>query len=74
MYKEQVYFKDKKFYICGDFNGRVGSLDFIPGIETSTERNVVDYRVNKEGNRLCDFLIDSCILNGRNTLKNDLYL
>ena len=34
---------------------------------------MVDFHVNKEGERLCDFLIDTdcCILNGRNCAKND---
>lgn len=34
---------------------------------------MVDHHLNKEGERLCDFLIDTdcCFLNGRNTLKNN---
>ena len=74
MYQVHVYCKDKQFFICGDFNSRVGDLeDFIPGVDSLPERNVVDFHINKEGEQLCDFLIntDCCILNGRNNIKND---
>ena len=60
VYQVYVYCKDKPFYICGDFNGRVGALeDFIPGVDTIhvPERNVVDFYVNKEGERVCDFFL-----------------
>ena len=74
MHQVHIYCQDKQFFICGDFNGRVGDLeDYIPGVDILPERNVVDFHVNKEGERLCDFLIDTdcCILNGRNCAKND---
>ena len=70
MYQVHTYCKYKKFYICGDFNGRVGNLDdYIPGIDTLPECDVVNHHINKEGEHLCDFSIDTycCILNGRNT-------
>ena len=36
------------------------------------ERDVIDYCINKEGETLCNFLIDTncCILNGRNHVEN----
>lgn len=74
LYQSFSYCKDELFYICGDFNGRCGDLeDYIAGVDCIPERDVVDYTVNKEGERLCDFLIDSncCIMNGRNSLKNN---
>ena len=74
MSQVHVYCKDKQFYICRDFNGRVGALeDFIPGVDTIQERSVVDFYVNKEGERVCEFFIDTdcCVLNGRNSINND---
>ena len=74
MCQVHVYCKDKDFFICGDFNGRLGELeDFIPGVDSIPERSVVDFHINSEGERLCEFLIntDCCILNGRKSIKND---
>ena len=62
------------FYICGDFNSRCGDLeDFIAGVDSIPDQNVIDYTINKEGERFCEFLIDSncCMMNGRNCQNND---
>lgn len=69
-----MYCKDSQFYLCGDFNARVSNLDdYIQGIDNIKDRNVVDYKCNKYGELLCDFLINTncCILNGRNYKNND---
>ena len=66
-----------KFIICGDFNSRMGDMaDFIEGVDTIQERNIIDYSKNMYGEFLCKFLVDSncCILNGRqctDTCDND---
>lgn len=63
------YCKDSMFYICGDFNARCSDLqDFIAGVDSIPERQVIDFTTNKYGELLCEFLIDSscCMLNGRN--------
>ena len=75
MYQVHIYCKDKQFFICGDFNGRVGE-DFIPSVHILPERKVVDFYVNKERERVCEFLIDTdcCILNGRNSTKMTTHL
>ena len=69
-----MYCRWSAFYLCGDFNAGVSKLDdFIPGIDSISERNVVDFKCNKYGELLCDFLINSncCVLNGRNYKTND---
>lgn len=73
MCQVHLYCRDMFFFICGDFNARCGDLeDFIPGVDSIPERNVVDYYVNKEGESLCEFLdTNCCILNGRNFIVND---
>ena len=61
------------FYLCGDFNGRCGNLpDFIEGVDTVSERQILDTSVNKYGEMLCNFLVssDCCMLNGRNNIRN----
>ena len=73
MYQVHSVCKDKFFFICGDFNARCGNLeDYIPGVDNLPERDVIDYCINKEGETLCNFLIDTncCILNGRNHVEN----
>ena len=68
------YCKDAFFYLCGDFNRRCGDLeDFIARVDSIPDRNVIDYTINKEGERFCEFLIDSncCMMNGRNCQNND---
>ena len=60
--------------MSGDFNSRCGNLeDYIAGVDLIPERDVVDFTVNKDGERFYEFLIDSncCIMNGRNYKKND---
>lgn len=61
-----LYCKDKFFFICGDFHARVGDFDCIPGVDDIPARSIIDYCLNKEGEALCDILIDinSYILNG----------
>lgn len=70
-----VYGKDSTFFLCGDYNARCADLeDFIPGIDSIPERNVIDFVPNKYGQIFCDFLIDAncCVLNGRrNYLQNN---
>jgi hypothetical protein len=49
--------------------------DYITGIDDVIERNaiIIDFTNNLNGEKLLDFLIDSntCVLNGRNFVKND---
>ena len=74
LFQIHSYCKDDFFYLCGDFNGRCGDLeDFIAGVDSIPDRNVVDYTINKECERFCEFLIDSncCMTNGRNCQNND---
>lgn len=50
----------------GDFNSRCGDLkDYIEGVDNLTDRDIVDYQVNKYGHILLDLLIsiNFCILN-----------
>ena len=74
LFQIHTYCKDDFFYVCGDFNSRCGNLeDYIAGIDLIPERDVVDFTVNKDGERFCEFHIDSncCIMNDRNYKKND---
>ena len=60
--------------LFGDFNSRCADLnDYIKGVDNLSDREVVDFQVNKYGHILLDFLMNSnfCILNGRNSIKND---
>ena len=62
------------FFICGDFNGRIGSsTDYVAGVDEIPDRHVVDFTSNKQGETLIEFLLSSscCILNGRNHINND---
>ena len=62
------------FYICGDFNSRIGEMeDFIPGVDELPEREVIDSKSNSYGEIFCEFLsnVNCCVLHGRNSLKND---
>ena len=61
-------------FLCGDFNSRCGNnYDFIVGIDSLPERNVVDFKTNSSGDILIEFLINAnmCMLNGRNCVNND---
>jgi len=63
-----------KFFICGDFNSRVGELiDFNEGVDDISKRAAVDTKVNQYGALLIDFLISSncCLLNGRKKCKDN---
>lgn len=69
-----AYNNNGGFYICGDLNSRIGDhLDFMEGVDELPNREVVDFKCNSYGEHLCDFLLSSscCILNGRNSTKND---
>ncbi|CAG2201726.1 unnamed protein product [Mytilus edulis] len=73
---EQIYTipNGKLFYLCGDFNSRIGNMDdFITGIDNLTKRNVIDFTVNSYGEIFNDFLTNAslCLLNGRNYIHND---
>ena len=62
------------FLIMGDLNSRcANSQDYIEGVDTIAERNVVDFSSNAYGELLIQFLISAncCILNGRNYCNND---
>jgi exonuclease III len=69
-----LYQNDGPFYICGDFNSRVGKLvDFTEGVDDISERDVIDFTVNTYGELLIDFLVNTncCMLNGRQNACND---
>ncbi len=56
------------FYICGDFNSRIGNMvDFIEGVDVVPQRNVIDFTRNMYGEKFLEFLISAncCVLNGR---------
>ncbi|CAG2219168.1 unnamed protein product [Mytilus edulis] len=62
------------FYICGDFNSRIGDMeDYIPGVDNLPEREVIDFKANSYGEIFCEFLsnVNCCVLNGRNHISND---
>ena len=57
-----------QYYICGDFNSRLGDLvDYIEGVDEVRPRDILDFSKNAHGQYFCNFLIDSncCVLNGR---------
>ena len=63
-----------KLFICRDFNSRCGDDDdFITGIDSVCQRDVLDYTSNRYGQLFIEFLINCnmCMLNGRNCIKND---
>ena len=64
-----------QYYICGDFNSRLGDLvDYIEGVDEVPPRDILDFSKNAHGQYFCNFLTDSncCILNGRvDPTKND---
>ena len=69
-----MYQNEARFFLCGDFNSRCGSeADFIQGVDTVPERQVVDFTENSYGSLFIDFLINTnmCMLNGRNDGVND---
>ena len=46
-----------KFIICGDFNSRLGDMaDFIEGVDTIQERNIIDYSKICMANFFVNFL------------------
>ena len=65
------YYKYKDigvYFICGDFNSRMGTLnDIIEGEDEIEPRNITDYHKNRYGELLQEFLLSAelCMLNGR---------
>ncbi len=60
--------------MCGDFNSRIGDMaDYIEGIDSISERHVVDFDINSYGDNLIEFHTDSscCVVNGRNSICDD---
>ena len=60
--------KRAKKRIRWDFNARCAVFqDFIAGVDIIPERQVIDFTVNRHGELLCEFLVDTncCMLNGR---------
>ncbi|CAC5406642.1 unnamed protein product [Mytilus coruscus] len=73
---EQIYSipKGNSFYLCGDFNSRLGNYtDFIQGIDQLSERNITDFTVNSYGEIFSEFLstVNCCVLNGRYPTHDD---
>ena len=64
-----------QYYICGDFNSRLGDLvDYIEGVDDLPQKDILDFSKTAHGQSFCNYLIDSncCILNGRiDTQKNN---
>ena len=61
-------------FVCGDFNSSCGDKEgFISGVDTLSNRDVIDHTENRYGSILCHFLIFSniCILNGIKRIVND---
>ncbi len=69
--KSYLYQNMGPLYMCGDFNSRIGDMaDYIEGIDSISERLVVDFDIKSYGDNLIEFLTDSscCVVNGRNYL------
>jgi hypothetical protein len=63
-----------EYFICGDFNSRLGdSSDYIAGVDDVPCRTVIDMTKNTFGGLISQFLIDAnnCVLNGRNPVTDD---
>ncbi len=61
-------------FICGDLNSKCrDNTDYIEGVDSIIDRDVVYFDVNSYGECLIAVLISSnlCILNGRNHINND---
>ena len=72
----QVHSYQKRgiFFLCGDFNSRIGDQeDYIPCVDNVPPRHVIDFKTNSLCDTFIDFLItiNCCILNGRNMTNND---
>ena len=49
-----------QYYICGDFNSRLGDLvDYIEGVNEVPPRDILDFSKNAHGQYFCNFLTDS---------------
>ena len=60
--------------IFGDFNTRIGeNLNYIAGVDTIPERDIIDFQTNQYCDTFINFLISTnlCILNGRSYKNND---
>ena len=65
-----LYQNDSSFFICGDFNSRIGDLsDYNVDADVIHERNVID----TNGHLFIGILISSscCVLNDRNNTNNN---
>lgn len=74
MYNIYEFQNDSLITVCGDFNARIGDNDdFIAGVDTLPERDIIDFTKNQYCDIFTDFLISTnmCILNGRNSKKNN---
>ncbi len=63
-----IYHNNGTFYVCGDFNNRMGNAsDFIERVDMIPERDTVDFTWNMYGEKFEDFRISEncCMLNGR---------
>lgn len=63
-------------YFCGDLNSRVDGLsDYVKEIDDVPQRVPLDVGINKHGESLIEFLMDSkfCIVNGRICPLKDNY-
>ena len=61
-------------FIAGDLNARIGcSLDYMKDVDDLGDRTVLDHSINKHGESLLEFLIESkmMVLNGRVTPEFD---
>ncbi len=68
------YHVDDITYVCGDFNGRCGNLlDYVEGVDSVENREILDSVINQQGRLLVDFMINAnyCMLNGRKKPQKD---
>ena len=69
-----MYQKLGPFIIMDDFNSRcVDAQDYIEGVDSIGDRDIVDRTVNDHSEQSIQFLISAicCMLNGRKSLVND---
>ncbi len=70
------YQSEGQFFVCGDFNSRLGDRqDFIIGVDDVPDREVIDLTRNHYGELFCDFLVNvnCCVLNGRGLSSQNDY-
>ncbi len=62
-------------YMCGDLNSRIGDMvDYIEGIDSISERHVIDFDINSYGDNLIEFPTNSssCVVNSRNSICDQM--